>query len=69
VLLAVAEWLTPNGRQIWHQGITPDIPVSLPDGALQLMPESESNLDAKALVKSEDKQLVKALEILKAQLP
>src|SRR5207253_4613867 len=32
VLLAVNEWLTPNGRQIWHKGISPDVEVALPEG-------------------------------------
>jgi carboxyl-terminal processing protease len=29
LMLAIEEWLTPNGRVIWHQGITPDVVVSL----------------------------------------
>jgi carboxyl-terminal processing protease len=68
VLLAVAEWLTPNGRQIWHQGISPDVEVALPSGALALLPETESDLDAAALAKSEDLQLLKALALLREQI-
>jgi carboxyl-terminal processing protease len=68
VLLAVAEWLTPNGRKIWHEGIQPDVQVTLPQGSRILLPEAEDNLDAAALAKSEDKQLLKALEVLKEQL-
>jgi carboxyl-terminal processing protease len=64
VLLAVAQWLTPNGRQIWHKGISPDIPVPLPADAIMLLPELEANLTAKALAKSEDKQLLKARDVL-----
>jgi carboxyl-terminal processing protease len=68
VLLAVAEWLTPEGRQIWRRGIQPDIPVPLPEDALILLPEGEAGLDAAALARSEDKQLLKAIEVLKVQL-
>jgi carboxyl-terminal processing protease len=68
VLVAVSEWLTPKGRQIWHQGISPDVPVALPEGASFMMPEMESELTAELLAKCEDKQLLKAIEVLKAQL-
>jgi len=68
VLLAVAEWFTPAGRQIWHKGIQPDITVSLPQGATILRPDSEEHLDARTLAKSTDKQLLKALELLNKQM-
>ena len=68
VLLATSEWLTPKGRQIWHEGISPDIEVALPEGASILMPEMEGNLDAAALKRTEDVQLLKALEVLKEQV-
>jgi carboxyl-terminal processing protease len=68
VLLAVAEWLTPNGRKIWHEGIQPDVQVALPTGARILLPEAEDHLDTSALAQSEDKQLLKALDLLKEQL-
>jgi carboxyl-terminal processing protease len=68
VLLAVTEWLTPNGRQIWHTGISPDVEVALPEGVSILLPETETDLDADALAKSEDAQLLKALSLLKEQI-
>jgi carboxyl-terminal processing protease len=68
VLLAVAEWLTPKGRQIWHHGIEPDVEVPLPSGASILMPESEDDLTAAGLAKSSDKQLLKAFELLKERI-
>jgi carboxyl-terminal processing protease len=68
ILLAVTEWLTPNGRQIWHKGITPDVEVASPEGASILMPETEGDLSAADLAKSEDKQLLKALDLLKAKI-
>jgi carboxyl-terminal processing protease len=68
VLLAVAEWLTPKGRQIRHHGIPPDIEQSLPAQARFLSPEEEGGLDEKALAGSSDRQLLKAIEVLKAQI-
>ena len=65
ILLAVDEWLTPKGRQIWHHGIKPDIEVALPPSATILLPENETKLTETALNRSSDKQLLKALEILK----
>jgi carboxyl-terminal processing protease len=68
VLLAVAKWLTPKGRQIWHQGIAPDIDVALPEDAEVVLPDPKAELDAADLAKSTDKQLLKALEVLKERL-
>ena len=31
--VGTVEWLTPDGRRIWHEGIVPDVAVALPDGA------------------------------------
>jgi carboxyl-terminal processing protease len=67
VLLATSEWFTPKGRQIWHKGISPDFEVVLPEQASGLLPEMEEGLDPAAFKKSDDAQLLKALEILKEQ--
>ncbi len=97
VLLAIAEWLTPDGHQIWKKGIQPDIRVPLLEGASPIYPDAEANglaaagsilaicqcwpgqfaplgfmiareqIDAAALAKSEDKQLLKALEVIEKQ--
>jgi carboxyl-terminal processing protease len=67
VLLAVTLWLTPKGRQIWHQGIAPDIEVSLPADAKILRPEMEDNLTADDLAKSTDTQLRRAIEVLQGK--
>src|SRR5262249_43450186 len=48
VLLAVDQWLTPDGRQIWHHGIRPDVEVALPPDANIVLPDGEDNLDATA---------------------
>jgi carboxyl-terminal processing protease len=68
VWLAIAEWLTPNGRRIWHEGIMPDVPVALPAGATILLADELGRLTAAELAKSSDKQLLKALEVLDEQV-
>jgi carboxyl-terminal processing protease len=68
VLLAVNEWLTPKGRQIWHKGITPDIEVSLPPDASIVMPEAETKLTVEELAHSNDTQLLKAIEVMKKEV-
>jgi carboxyl-terminal processing protease len=65
LLLAVYEWLTPNGRSIWKQGIIPDIVLPLPDGAAIDLPEDATEQTAVELAKTGDKQLLKAIEVLK----
>jgi carboxyl-terminal processing protease len=64
VLLAVAQWFTPKGRQIWHKGIEPDVEVALPADTQILLPDNEGNLKAEDLQKSEDKQLLRALKLV-----
>ncbi len=64
ILLGTEEWLTPDGRQIWHNGIKPDIQVSLPSGAIPLTPQQESGMTADQLSKSQDTQLLRAIQEL-----
>jgi carboxyl-terminal processing protease len=67
ILLAIAEWITPDGHVIWHKGITPNVEVSLPADVLPLYPEREKSMDAAQLQASQDTQLLRALEILQRQ--
>jgi len=64
LLLAVEEWLTPDGHTIWHKGITPDVVEHLPEGVSPLFPEAERALTAEDLRKSRDSQLLYALDYL-----
>lgn len=64
VLLGIAEWLTPNGRQIWHHGIAPDIKVTLPAGAFPSVPQAESEMTLDQFKASDDAQLLRALQEL-----
>jgi carboxyl-terminal processing protease len=67
VMLAVLEWLTPDGRRIWHHGIDPDVTVALPDRASVLNPDQAEPLSRADIDKSEDRQLIEALKVLDRQ--
>jgi carboxyl-terminal processing protease len=64
LLLAVKEWLTPNGSAIWHKGIAPDIAVALAPGVNPSVPETERDMTAAALQATHDEQLLRALSLL-----
>ena len=66
LLLGTSQWLTPNGRLIRKQGIEPDVVVELPVGADLLTPREIKDLTVSELLKAEDQQLLKALELLDA---
>jgi carboxyl-terminal processing protease len=62
--VGTTEWLTPKGRQIWHEGIAPDVPVKLPEGQNPLTPDDVTKLTAAQARRLPDTQLAKALEIV-----
>ena len=64
VLLATEEWLTPNGRVIWHKGISPDVTVSLANSISPFVPEAGRGMTATQLQNSQDAQLLKAISEL-----
>ena len=64
LLLAFEEWLTPKGRVIWHQGIEPDVEVTLPLNVYLVTPNSERSMSADEVKSSEDQQLLRAIEQL-----
>jgi carboxyl-terminal processing protease len=66
LLLGTRQWLTPKGRLIRKQGISPDHEVVLPIEADLLTPEEIRDLEAAEVLESEDTQLLKALELLNA---
>jgi carboxyl-terminal processing protease len=65
LLLAVEEWLTPDGRVIWMEGLAPDVEVPLPADAEPLRLRFEEFTEQE-LRKSEDEQLLRALELLES---
>ena len=67
LLLAIELWLSPSGRVIWHEGITPDQRVSPAPGAHLLMPESYEGMTNGDVLESGDEQLLRALDILSSR--
>jgi carboxyl-terminal processing protease len=64
LMLATQEWLTPKGHTIWHQGISPDVEISLAPNSNPFNPAAEKNLTEAQLTASGDTQLLKALNLL-----
>ena len=69
MLLAVKEWLTPDGESYWHKGITPDLQVTLPADANPLTPDLERGMTPGELDSSGDAQLLSALHWVQGQIP
>ena len=69
LMLAIEEWLTPAGHVIWHQGISPDVVVTLPPEVTPLLPVTERGLTAEELRESRDLQLLRGLELLTESSP
>jgi carboxyl-terminal processing protease len=64
VYMGTSEWLTPNKREIRHQGVKPDIIVSLPSGVQALTPTAGRKLSPTQLLQTKDTQLQRALSLL-----
>lgn len=62
ILLGTSEWLTPSGRQIWHQGIQPNVVVALPSGVPPLFPDEERSMSAAEVAARDDTQLAAAVK-------
>ena len=61
--IGTVEWLTPKGRQIWHNGITPDVIVERPSDVQPLVPDAVRDLTPAEIKTIDDTQLTKALEL------
>jgi len=62
--IGTVEWLTPSGRRIWHEGLAPDVTVSLPGDVTPVVPADLAALGPTGLADSPDTQLRKALDVL-----
>ena len=65
--IGTVEWLTPDGRRIWHEGIAPDVPVALADDATPLTPDAVRGMTPAELKAMTDAQLSTALELVAAE--
>jgi len=64
ILLATEQWLTPDSRVIWRQGIVPDEVVELTGPVQLLVPETANDLTAEEVAASGDTQVLRAIELL-----
>jgi carboxyl-terminal processing protease len=64
LLLAVEEWLTPQGRSFWHKGVTPQFLVALPPEATPTFPEAERLMTPQEFQASDDRQLLDAIKLV-----
>ena len=64
LMLAIQEWLTPDGHTIWHKGITPNLAVALPEDVVPLFPEEERGKTHQELQHLKDRQLSDALNLV-----
>lgn len=66
IWLGTEEWLLPNGQSIYHKGLVPEQQVKLADNQLPTQPLSagQENLTLPQIIKSNDTQLLRALDDL-----
>ena len=64
--VGTVEWLTPDGREIWHHGITPDVTVERASDVAPLDPGEVSKMTSAQVAKLTDPQLARALTVVTA---
>lgn len=62
--VGTVEWLTPDGRRIWKEGIAPDVPVKLAEGVLPVVPDDVRGMTPAEVSAIKDAQLTRALEVV-----
>jgi carboxyl-terminal processing protease len=62
--VGTVEWLTPDGRRIWHEGITPDVAVARAADVTPLGPDDVRPMTAEQVASLSDPQLARALTIV-----
>ena len=62
--IGTVEWLTPDGRRIWHEGIAPDVTVALPEGAAPIVPDDVRGMTPTQIAAMTDPQLARALDLV-----
>ena len=64
--IGTVEWLTPQGRRIWHAGITPDVIVERASDVAPLDPEDVGKMTPAQVDALTDPQLARALTLVAA---
>lgn len=67
LLLAVEEWLTPDGRVIWQKGLPPDVMIALSAEAEPLVRPGQEDIAEEALRTTGDAQFLRGLRLLRQQ--
>ncbi len=67
LLLGTSEWLTPNGREIWRHGITPDKIVELSAEQRILVPMDVKEMTGDEFRQAGDAQLLAAVKVLRGE--
>lgn len=62
--IGTVRWLTATGREIWHEGLEPDVPATLPEGVAPLSPSDVEELEPGEVDDMEDAILRRALDEL-----
>jgi carboxyl-terminal processing protease len=62
--VGTVEWLTPDGRRIWHEGIAPDVVVERASDVVPLDPEDVGKLTPAQVDTIKDPQLAQALSLV-----
>jgi carboxyl-terminal processing protease len=65
--IGVERWLTRGGRPIWHEGLEPDVKVTLADTITPLVPTDLKGMSASELARSPDVQVLRALQELQGK--
>jgi carboxyl-terminal processing protease len=65
--VGTVEWLTPDGRRIWHEGIAPDVSVIRPTDGQALTPDEVRSLTEADVAGLVDDQLARALKIVASE--
>jgi carboxyl-terminal processing protease len=64
--VGTVEWLTPNGNQIWHKGITPDVVVERASDVAPSVPADIAKLTPAEVDGLKDPQLARGLTLVTA---